>query len=55
MNYTKSSVCPFQVENLLDDLEVEVIKNIEKNYGESQSLTSLWNATMEEVRYFFLK
>uniref|UniRef100_A0A668AZV7 Tetraspanin n=1 Tax=Myripristis murdjan TaxID=586833 RepID=A0A668AZV7_9TELE len=37
-------------EKLLDDLEVEVIKSIEKDYGESQSLTSLWNATMEELK-----
>lgn len=45
--------CLSQAEQLLAGLETEVRESIQKNYGESESLTSLWNATMEEVLYFF--
>uniref|UniRef100_A0A4W6FSF3 Tetraspanin n=1 Tax=Lates calcarifer TaxID=8187 RepID=A0A4W6FSF3_LATCA len=37
-------------EQLLAGLETEVRESIQKNYGESESLTSLWNATMEEFK-----
>ncbi|CAJ1053548.1 tetraspanin-1-like isoform X2 [Xyrichtys novacula] len=35
---------------LLDNLETEVRESIQKNYGELESLTSLWNTTMEEFK-----
>ncbi|XP_028261716.1 tetraspanin-1-like [Parambassis ranga] len=34
--------------DLLENLEKDVRVSIMKNYGEEQSVTSLWNATMEE-------
>ncbi|GAA6232328.1 tetraspanin-1-like [Lates japonicus] len=37
-------------EQLLAGLETEVRESIRKNYGKSESLTSLWNATMEEFK-----
>ncbi|XP_044044916.1 tetraspanin-1-like isoform X2 [Siniperca chuatsi] len=37
-------------EELLQSLEDDVKKSIEKDYGSSESLTSLWNATMEEFK-----
>lgn len=43
------SVVPSQANQLLLDLEKEVRKSIQGNYGSSESLTSLWNATMDEV------
>lgn len=35
---------------LLQSLETEVRKNIQQKYGKDESLTSLWNATMEEFK-----
>lgn len=43
------SVCVPQAHELLQDLEGEVRQSLEKKYGEDESMTSLWNATMEEV------
>ncbi|XP_026215963.1 tetraspanin-1-like [Anabas testudineus] len=37
-------------DKLLQDLEEEVRASIQKNYGNSESVTSLWNATMEEFK-----
>ncbi|KAK2816901.1 hypothetical protein Q5P01_025092 [Channa striata] len=37
-------------DQLLKSLENEVITSIRKDYGQSESLTSLWNATMEEFK-----
>uniref|UniRef100_A0A1A8RUF8 Tetraspanin n=1 Tax=Nothobranchius rachovii TaxID=451742 RepID=A0A1A8RUF8_9TELE len=35
---------------LLDDVEDKVIASIRKSFGEENSMTSLWNATMEEFK-----
>ncbi|XP_047222312.1 tetraspanin 34 [Girardinichthys multiradiatus] len=35
-------------EDIFDNLEDEVRKTIQKNYGEDEKMTSLWNATMEQ-------
>lgn len=45
------SICPSQADKLLQDLENEVRASIQKDYGSSDSVTSLWNATMTEVTY----
>ncbi|KAF3687548.1 Tetraspanin-1 [Channa argus] len=37
-------------DQLLASLENEVRASIQKDYGQSESLTSLWNATMEEFK-----
>ncbi|XP_069553229.1 tetraspanin 34a [Brachyistius frenatus] len=37
-------------DELLQSLQKEVKESIKKDYGESESLTSLWNATMEEFK-----
>ncbi|XP_035494039.1 tetraspanin 34 [Scophthalmus maximus] len=37
-------------EDLLQSLEEEVGTNIEQNYGKDDSVTSIWDATMEELK-----
>jgi len=37
-------------DQLFKSLEKEVVKSIKKEYGESEALTSLWDATMEEFK-----
>ncbi|XP_035515389.1 tetraspanin 34 [Morone saxatilis] len=37
-------------DQLLGSLEDEVKRSIQKDYGSSESLTSLWNATMEQFK-----
>lgn len=44
-------VCPSQADKLLQGLENEVRESIRKDYGNSESVTSLWNATMTDVAY----
>ncbi|CAG5938008.1 unnamed protein product [Menidia menidia] len=36
--------------DLFERLETQVRKSIQKDFGEKESLTSLWNATMEEFK-----
>lgn len=48
------SICPSQAENLLQGLEKEVRASIQKDYGNNEGATSLWNATMTEVPYSIL-
>lgn len=44
----------FQANQLLSDVENKVIASIQKQYGADEQMTSLWNATMEEVLSLFM-
>lgn len=42
-------MCPSKADQYLNSMEDEVKKTIQDKYGENDSLTSLWNKTMDEV------
>uniref|UniRef100_A0A3Q1H2E1 Tetraspanin n=1 Tax=Acanthochromis polyacanthus TaxID=80966 RepID=A0A3Q1H2E1_9TELE len=46
-----TSISPPQAEGLLGDLEDEVKRSIQANYGnEDSSVTTFWNTTMDELK-----
>lgn len=43
-----------QVDQIFDSIENEVRTDIQKNYGNENDMTQLWNTTMEQVLNLFL-
>lgn len=50
--YSVLSTCPSQAAELIAEVKGGVTQDLNKKYGEDESITTLWNTTMEEVLCF---